>query len=594
MASTSSKPHLIASFPSTMPLHKTDRIPSATRDAQFEAEVRHLLAGAPTKPFAHDQADIHKYSRSQIFAKRNDVSDHTVQLVRNALPPVYIEAALRHEAGSSLTSRGALSVRSGAKTGRSPKDKRIVKEPTSADKVWWGPVNIPLSEMSFMINRERAIDYLNTRERLFVVDAFAGWDQTHRIKVRIITTRAYHGLFMRNMLIRPTDEELHHFGEPDFVILNAGEFPANRYVEGMTSPASVDLHFGRNEMVILGTQYAGEMKKGVLTLMMYEMTKRGHLCLHSSANENPITGDVTMFFGLSGTGKTTLSADPHRLLIGDDEHVWTDKGVFNIEGGCYAKCINLTAESEPEIFHAIKFGAIVENVMLSEDTRDVMFEDTSITANTRCAYPLHYIPNAKIPAIGGHPNNVILLTCDGFGVLPPVSRLTREQVIYHFVQGYTSKMAGTEEGVLEPIATFSSCYGEPFLVFPPLVYATMLADKLEQHDGNAWLVNTGWIGGKVGQGGHRIKLKYTRAIVDAINSGQLAKIDLVQDPVFKLWYPQTCPGVPHSVLNPASAWEDKVSFADTQRALARLFNINFEKYVDAAPKNILQEGPSVL
>lgn len=351
-------PTIIAGLPAS----KGRVVPASRLNGKddFELQVHRYLSGSEVKPFEYGQADIHKFSRSRVFAKGDDVSNHHVKLIRNALPPVYVEEALRHEPGSMLTATGALAVRSGAKTGRSPKDKRIVDEPSSSENVWWGPINIRLSELSYMINRERAIDYLNTRDRLFVVDAFAGWDPKHRIKVRVICSRAYHGMFMRNMLIRPTPEELQNFGEPDFVILNAGVFPANRYVEGMTSPASVDIHFGRGEMVILGTQYAGEMKKGVLTLMMYQMTKNGHLCLHSSANEDPATGNVTMFFGLSGTGKTTLSADPRRLLIGDDEHVWTDTGVFNVEGGCYAKCINLSEESEPDIFRAIKFGAIVE------------------------------------------------------------------------------------------------------------------------------------------------------------------------------------------------------------------------------------------
>ena len=317
---------------------------------------------------------------------------------------------------------------------------------------------------------------------------------------------------------------------PDLVIINAGGFPANRYVDGVSSACTVDLHLGRYskrfnrtqaEMVILGTQYAGEMKKGILTLMMYQMPLRKQLCLHSSANEGA-DGSVTVFFGLSGTGKTTLSADPRRNLIGDDEHVWTDEGVFNVEGGCYAKCVALSAEGEPEIFNAVRFGAVVENVIFDSENREIDFNDISITENTRCAYPLQYIPNAKLPAVSGHPNNIILLTCDGFGVLPPVSRLTQDQVIYHFIAGYTSKMAGTEEGITKPVAAFSSCYGEPFLVWHPVKYATMLAERLTQHNATAWLLNTGWVGGAKGK---RCPLKYTRAIVDAIHSGELAKVD---------------------------------------------------------------------
>mmetsp|Transcript_17633 Transcript_17633/g.51216 ORF Transcript_17633/g.51216 Transcript_17633/m.51216 type:complete len:546 (+) Transcript_17633:1-1638(+) len=512
-------------------------------------------------------------------------------LIRNPSPARVIELALKHEGKtSSLTSTGALSCMSGAKTGRSPKDKRIVDNPESHDDVWWGPVNIPLSTQSFMINRERAVDYLRSRARLFIVDAFAGHDPEYRVRIRIICSRAYHALFMSNMLIPATPEELKDF-VPDFVIYNAGTFPANRYVDGMTSACSVDLNLERAEMVILGTQYAGEMKKGVLTLMMHLMTKRGQLCLHSSANEDPRTGDTTLFFGLSGTGKTTLSADPRRLLIGDDEHVWTEKGIFNIEGGCYAKCIGLTEEKEPEIFNAVRYGAVVENVVMDNETRTVDFDDTSITENTRCAYPLHFIPNAKKKAVGGHPTNVILLTCDATGVLPLVSKLTREQVIYHFVSGFTSKMVGTEEGVTEPVATFSSCYGEPFLMWHPLKYAEMLADKLEHHQAHAFLLNTGWIGSS----GQRCPLKYTRAIVDAIHSGELAKADYARDATFGLLFPTSCPGVPSALLNPAANWDDAAAFGRAQAKLAAAFNENFVKkgFSSAVSADVLAQAPRI-
>ncbi|KAJ3329125.1 Protein kinase C-like 1 [Blyttiomyces sp. JEL0837] len=400
--------------------------------------------------------------------------DYTKPIIRNASVPVLYEEALAHEKGTALTSNGALALNSGDKKGRSPKDKRIVDEAGSTNNIWWGPVNIKITENSFMVNRERAIDYLNTRARLYVFDGFAGWDPKYRIKVRVVCARAYHALFMRNMLIRPTDEELANFGEPDFTIFNAGEFPANRYTTGMTSTTSVAVNFARREMVILGTQYAGEMKKGIFTVMHYLMPKAGVLSLHSSANEGP-NGDVSLFFGLSGTGKTTLSADPHRFLIGDDEHCWSNDGIFNIEGGCYAKCINLSADKEPEIFGAIRFGSVVENVVYNPQTRIIDFDDDSLTENTRCAYPIDFIPNAKLPCLGGHPKNIILLTCDAFGVLPPVSKLTPDQVSYHFISGYTAKIAGTEEGVTEPQATFSTCFGAPFLVWHPTKYASMLA-----------------------------------------------------------------------------------------------------------------------
>ncbi|KAJ3116079.1 Protein kinase C-like 1 [Phlyctochytrium bullatum] len=518
--------------------------------------------------------------------------DYSKPIIRNASIPVLYEEALAHEKGTALTSTGALALDSGAKKGRSPKDKRIVDEPQSTNNIWWGPVNIKISENSFMVNRERSIDYLNTRERLYVFDGFAGWDPKYRIKVRVICARAYHALFMRNMLIRPTDEELASFGEPDFTIFNAGEFPANRYTTGMTSSTSVSVNFARREMVILGTQYAGEMKKGIFTVMHYLMPKAGVLSLHSSANEGP-AGDVSLFFGLSGTGKTTLSADPHRFLIGDDEHCWSDDGIFNIEGGCYAKCIDLSAEKEPEIFNAIRFGSVVENVVYNPNTRVIDFADASLTENTRCAYPIDYIPNAKIPCLGGHPKNIILLTCDAFGVLPPVSKLSPEQVSYHFISGYTAKIAGTEDGVTEPQATFSTCFGAPFLVWHPTKYASMLAEKMAQHKASAWLINTGWNGGAYGVG-KRISLKYSRAIIDAIHSGELDKAEYETYPIFNLQIPKAVTGVPPEVLNPRKAWLGTAeSYTATVEKLARLFVDNFKEFADKADAAVLKAGPAL-
>ncbi|MCB0325087.1 MAG: phosphoenolpyruvate carboxykinase (ATP), partial [Bdellovibrionales bacterium] len=441
---------------------------------------------------------------------------------RNLAPAKLYEEALRNELGSAITAPGALAVTSGAKTGRSPGDKRIVEHPDSAQNIWWGNVNIALSERVFQINLWRAIDYLNTRRALYVVDGYAGWDPKYQLKVRIICSRAYHALFMYNMLIRPTAEQLESFGEPDFVVLNAGRFPANRFTEEMTSATSIALSFEQKQMVILGTEYAGEMKKGVFTVMNYLMPKAGVLSMHCSANEGD-GGDVSLFFGLSGTGKTTLSADPRRKLIGDDEHCWTDDGVFNIEGGCYAKCIGLREESEPEIFQAVRFGALLENVVYDQEDREIDYDDDSITQNTRVSYPIEYIPNAKLPCTGGHPKNIILLTCDAFGVLPPVCKLTPEQAMYHFISGYTAKVAGTEQGVTEPEATFSACFGAAFMVWHPSKYAELLAEKMRQNRSSAWLVNTGWTGGAHGTGS-RIKLRYTRAIIDAIHDGSLDEV----------------------------------------------------------------------
>eukprot|EP01063_Lacrimia_lanifica_P020082 TRINITY_DN27438_c0_g1_i1.p1 TRINITY_DN27438_c0_g1~~TRINITY_DN27438_c0_g1_i1.p1 ORF type:complete len:577 (+),score=254.14 TRINITY_DN27438_c0_g1_i1:57-1787(+) len=526
--------------------------------------------------------------KAQNFEDLGIASDQDI--VYNASTPVLYEYALKYEKGTVITDTGAMAAFSGLKTGRSPKDKRCVVEPSSKDDIWWGPVNFEQKEEEFMLNRERAIDYLNCQPRLFVVDAFAGWDKRHQIKVRIVCSRAYHALFMKNMLIKPTEEELATFGEPDFTIYNAGLFPANRAVSGMSSSTSVSLHFGRNEMVILGTQYAGEMKKGILTVMMYLMPKRGMLCLHSSANENPEDGSTTLFFGLSGTGKTTLSADPKRLLLGDDEHVWHDDGVFNIEGGCYAKCIGLTREQEPDIYDAIRFGSVVENVSLDTNTRKIDFVDKSITENTRCAYPLEYISNAKLPACGSHPTAVILLCCDAFGVLPPVSRLTHEQAMYHFISGYTAKVAGTEMGVTEPTPNFSACFGGPFLVWHPCKYAEMLAEKLAKTGASAYLLNTGWTGGKYGQGS-RMKLKYTRLMVDAINTGALARTECETMPGTGLQIPKEVEGVPTQILSPWKTWADEGEYKAELNKLTKMFQANFTKYSERASPELLKAQP---
>ncbi|MDQ3037235.1 MAG: phosphoenolpyruvate carboxykinase (ATP) [Myxococcota bacterium] len=513
------------------------------------------------------------------------------QIIRNAPPAQLYELALRNEAGTAISSTGALIAMSGEKTGRSPKDKRIVDEPGSNGNVWWGDVNIKLDPHVFAVNHERATDYLNTHELIYVVDGYAGWDERYRIKIRVICSRAYHALFMHNMLIRPTQTELASFGEPDYVILNAGEFSANRYTSGMTSKTSVALNFAKKEFVILGTEYAGEMKKGVFTIMNYLMPLQGQLSMHCSANQGE-DGKVSIFFGLSGTGKTTLSADPHRHLIGDDEHVWSDKGVFNIEGGCYAKAINLSAEQEPEIFGAIRFGAVLENVKYDPNTRVVDYDDTSITENTRCAYPVEFIDNAKIPCVGGQPTNVIMLTADAFGVLPPVAKLTPEQAMYHFISGYTAKVAGTEVGVKEPSPTFSACFGGPFLVWHPTKYAELLAAKLKSTGAQTWLVNTGWTGGGYGVG-KRMSLKHTRAIIDAIHDGSLASAPTMEDPVFGFAVPTECNGVPSEILTPRKTWKDGGAYDETAKKLAKFFVDNFKKYESQASDAIRAAGPKL-
>ena len=510
-------------------------------------------------------------------------------VLRN-LPPseLYIEA-IKYEPTSSISDAGALIAYSGEKTGRSPKDKRIVANPESQDDIWWGDVNIAIDEDTFLTNRERAVDYLNVCERLYIVDAFAGWDPEEKIKVRVICTRPYHALFMHTMLIRPTDEELENFGEPDFVIYNAGRFPANRHTEGMTSKTSIDVCFEDKEMVILGTEYAGEMKKGVFTLMHYLMPKKGHLSMHCSATSDPETNRSAVLFGLSGTGKTTLSADPKRMLIGDDEHVWTEKGIFNIEGGCYAKAIDLSEEKEPDIFNALHFGAVLENVVYDEK-HHVDFSDVSITQNTRGAYPIEFIKNAQVPCVAGQPTDIIFLTCDAFGVLPPVAKLTKAQAMYHFISGYTAKVAGTEMGVTEPTATFSACFGAPFLVMHPSRYADLLAEKMERHEVNVWLVNTGWSGGGYGKGS-RISLKYSRAIIDAIYGGALASVTTEKDPLFGFETVTECPSVPSEVMIPRNCWANPAAYDVSAQKLANLFTENFKLYAGGTSAEVQAGGP---
>ncbi|KXZ44604.1 hypothetical protein GPECTOR_65g222 [Gonium pectorale] len=521
------------------------------------------------------------------FTKESGLAPKVVH--RNLSPSQLYELALAFEPGTHITSTGALATLSGAKMGRCPKDKLHTQpsaavrylpvpacgaRPETEKDLWWGPYspNYVMDDRTFLCNRERAVDYLNTLDRVFVVDAFVNWDPASRLKVRVVTSRAYHALFMHNMLIRPTAQELASFGEPDFVIYNAGAFPANKYTNFMTSQTSIDLSLKHKEMVILGTMYAGEMKKGVFTLMHYLMPMQGKLSLHSGCNVGT-AGDVTLFFGLSGTGKTTLSADPKRPLIGDDEHVWSDNGVFNIEGGCYAKCIDLKAETEPEIFNAIRYGTVLENVDLDPETRVVDYCSQRLTENTRASYPIEYMANARIPCVGGHPKNVILLACDAFGVLPPVSRLTLEQAMYHFISGYTAKVAGTEVGVTEPEATFSACFGSAFLMMHPYRYGV----------------------------GKRISLKHTRAIIDAIHSGELNAAECVTTPIFGLLAPKAITGVPAEILSPENVWPNKDAFAKTLNKLGHMFVKNFEHFADGdsfvgadMAARILTGGPSPL
>jgi phosphoenolpyruvate carboxykinase (ATP) len=523
-----------------------------------------------------------------------DLKDNGInvaQIHRNLPPSALYEHAIRYDKDASIADNGALVAYSGAKTGRSPKDKRVVKNAQSENDVWWGSVNVPLDARTFDVVRERARDYLNICERLYCFDGYAGWDPNYQIKVRVICERPYHALFMHTMLIRPTREQLANFDKPDFVIYNAGRFPANRYTAGMGSTTSICVNLEDRELVILGTEYAGEMKKGVFTVMNYFAPKRGVLSMHCSATADKKTGRSSLLFGLSGTGKTTLSADPNRLLIGDDEHCWSDDGIFNIEGGCYAKAINLTPESEPEIFQALRYGAVMENVVLEED-RHVDFSATKITENTRGAYPIEFIQNAKIPCVADHPTDIIFLTADAFGVLPPVSSLNPAQAMYHFISGYTAKVAGTEVGVKDPTATFSPCFSGPFIVWHPNKYAELLAEKMKKHNARVWLVNTGWSGGAFGIG-KRIKLAYTRAIVNAIHSGALANAKTQKDPVFGFDVIMECPGVPSEILDPRNTWTDKAAYDAAAKKLAKLFHDNFKAYESGVSPEVRAAGASI-
>jgi len=586
---------------------KQDKVKSQLLSTLKTAELPTMSAAEVEAALSMEVGDMGTHAM-EVMDGINELALDVEEIYYNSPAGVLYEQALANEPGSAIVSSGALAVKSGKKTGRSPLDKRVVFEEASADDVWWGKVNVKLDYKSFMTNRERAVDYLNLQKKLYVVDGFGGWEESYRIPVRVITSRAYHALFMQNMLVPPEPHELVEFekggSQRPFVIFNAGVFPCNRQTEGMTSSTSIAVSFKRKEMVILGTQYAGEMKKGVFTVMNYLMPllpKRDlppaerALPLHASANIGP-DNDVSIFFGLSGTGKTTLSADPKRDLIGDDEHVWHTGGVFNIEGGCYAKTIGLTREKEPEIYDAIRFGSILENVVWDESTGIVDFDDVSLTENTRVAYPLQFIPNARLPAkVDHHPKQIIFLTCDAFGVLPPISKLTKDQVMYHFISGYTAKVAGTEEGVTEPQATFSACFGAPFLVWHPFVYAEMLAAKLDVFGAPAYLVNTGWVGGPYGTGS-RCSLKYTRQLIDAIHDGTLKSIEWEEMPIFGLQIPKSgIKDVPASVLRPEEAWAaNKLSKAEFNKAannLAGLFQNNFKEFADKCAKSVVAAGP---
>jgi len=510
-----------------------------------------------------------------------------VRVHRNLSAAVLLEEAVKRGEGR-LTQEGAFVGMTSPHTGRSPDDKFVVREPSSEAQVWWGNVNRPLEQDRFEALLADVKAHLSEQE-LFVSDLWAGADEQHRLNVRFVSPNAWHSVFVNNMFIVPPAEARASF-EPGFTVLHAPEMEADPARHGTRSSTFIALDFGQKLVVIGGTRYAGEMKKSIFTVMNYLMPLQGVLPMHCSANVGK-DGDVALFFGLSGTGKTTLSADPERALIGDDEHGWSDRGVFNFEGGNYAKVSRLSVEGEPLIYAASnRFGAILENVTMDGDTRTVDFDDDSTTENTRSSYPISFIPNAVIPGVAGHPKNVVFLTADAFGVMPPIAKLTPEQAMYHFLSGYTAKLAGTERGVTEPKAAFSTCFGAPFLPLPPSTYATMLGKKLEEHGAQVWLVNTGWTGGAFGVG-RRMKLAHTRAMVRAALNGELSDVATHPDPVFGLHIPQHVPGVPDDVLDPKATWPNAAEYDAAATKLANMFKENFRKFADGVSEGVRSAGP---
>jgi phosphoenolpyruvate carboxykinase (ATP) len=510
-----------------------------------------------------------------------------IRIYANLTPPVLIEHAVRRSEGV-LTNHGAFTAVTAPHTGRSAKDKFLVEEPGISDRIWWEK-NARIDPAGFERLQEDVRSYLDSRE-VFVQDLFAGADPAYRLPVRFVTPNAWHALFVRNMFIGALPAELAQF-RPGFTVLHAPDLQADPARHGTRSGTFVVISFAKKVVLIGGTRYAGEMKKSIFTALNYLLPTQGVMPMHCSANIGP-GGDTAIFFGLSGTGKTTLSADPTRQLIGDDEHGWSDRGVFNFEGGCYAKVIRLRAETEPEIYAATQmFGTVLENVVLDPTTRAVDFDADTITENTRACYPIQSIPNHVQSGAGGHPKNVVFLAADAFGVMPPIARLTAEQAMYHFLSGYTAKVAGTERGVTEPSATFSACFGAPFLPLHPSVYAQMLGERIGRHGVKVWLVNTGWTGGPYGTGS-RMKLSLTRAMLRAALSGALDRGKFRKDPVFSFEVPTSVPEVPDSVLSPRGTWADTKAYDVQAKKLAQMFRENFEQYRPQVPEAVAKAGPA--
>ena len=520
---------------------------------------------------------------------------------KNLAPAMLVELAITRDEGV-LAANGGLVCLTGDRTGRSPKDKYLEDTAAIHDKIGWGGFNTPITPENFDAILKIATDHINSRKDLFVFEGFVGADPTHRLGARVITEQAWHNLFIRTLFI-PTDSPAAGKGatwKHDWTIINAGKrrLTADEQAKfGVKSPVLIAQSLTRKLVVIVGSEYAGEMKKSLFYAMNFDMPEQGVFPMHCSANvDKKDPSNVALFFGLSGTGKTTLSADPNRALVGDDEHGWSDKGVFNFEGGCYAKCIKLTKEGEPQIFNAVKFGSVLENLEIDPITRQPNYDSIKYTENTRATYPLDYIPDAIIPSVAGHPKNVVFLTADAYGVMPPVSKLSREQAMYYFINGYTSKLAGTELGVTEPQPNFSACFGSPFLPRPPKVYAEMLAGKVAKHNADVWLLNTGWTGGPYSDpkkndpsAGHRFKLAYTRAFVTAILNGTLKNAKFTPDPVFGLPIPTAVEGVPSDILNPRNTWKDGAAYDTKAKELAKKFRENDKKF--DMPEQVRNAGP---
>ena len=519
------------------------------------------------------------------------------QVLRNLPVEDIIENIVDHQEGT-LGLNGAVMVDTGRYTGRSPKDKYFVDEESSNKNLWWGPVNAKIDESIFDDLYEQVVDYYNHSDdsNTYVFDGFAGADPTYRLNVRIIAKKAWQAHFAHNMFIRPENGELDGFN-PDFTIINASDVYNEKFeAYGMHSKTFIIFHMAKQIAIIGGTEYGGEMKKGIFSVLNYMLPLQGVLAMHCSANVDKNGENPAIFFGLSGTGKTTLSTDPERLLIGDDEHGWSDDGIFNFEGGCYAKVIDLNPEHEPDIYNAIRHGALLENVVFDEETKEIDFTDDSKTQNTRVSYPLNYIDNSVYgqgkPSMSGHPETIIFLTCDAYGILPPVSKLTPEQAMYHFISGYTAKVAGTERGITEPVATFSPCFGGPFLTLHPLKYAELLKQKMNLHQVPAYLVNTGWVGASAQSGAKRISLPVTRQIIHATLDGSIDSSTFEVDPYFGIMVPQCLGDIDPDILVPAKAWKDQTEYNNIAKKLVKKFQKNFEQY-DLGDADILSAGPKI-